>query len=156
MSFRLFQGFSVQHLRIPPESRERFSDESLCRRCGLCCHSGVTYKGRLILLKDLPCRYLVYESENFTSCMIYERREETGWCNKVSVRNVSKGLFPNDCPYVGGIPNYSGKVVPTEDEFKECLPYLRKVFRNYPQPEYISTPVWNRFLYDVLKLPRRV
>jgi hypothetical protein len=153
MAFRVLQSLAIQHFRITPEIMARFKDESLCRRCGLCCHSGVRHKGRMILLKDLPCKHLVYETENFSRCRIYDRREEISWCNKVSVRNVARGLFPEDCPYVQGIKNYSGKVVLSEDEFKEILPELRRVFHDYPRPEYISEATWNRFIYEVLELP---
>ncbi len=154
MAFRILQGLAVNHFRISPEIRARFDDESVCRRCGLCCHSGVTLKGRLILLKDLPCKYLFYETQSFASCRVYSRREELGWCNKMNAWNVAKGLFPDDCPYVRDIKGYSGKKIVSEEELVKLLPDLRKVFRNYPRPEYISTLTWNRFLYEVLELPR--
>ena len=154
MAFHLFQGLAVQRFRIAPEIRARFNDESVCKRCGVCCHSGITLKGRMILLKDLPCRHLVYESENLASCRVYKKRDKLAWCNRMNVWTVARGLFPNDCPYVQGIKNYSGKVALSDEEFKGILPELRKIFKDYPRPDYISVRTWNRFLYKVLNLPR--
>ena len=49
---------SKRALKIPPEIEQRFKEEELCRRCGLCCYGSVRYKGRLVIIKELPCRYL--------------------------------------------------------------------------------------------------
>lgn len=152
MSLRIFQLFLQPTYEIPPEVEARFADESLCRRCGRCCHSAMRLGGRLVLLKDLPCRHLVWEDDGRACCRIYERREETGFCNKLCRESVERNLFPPDCPYMQGIPGYQGKVEVSEQEFEALRPGLRKIFQGYPRPEAVIRRDWDHFLREVLGL----
>jgi hypothetical protein len=152
MSLRLFQSLLSPAYQIPPEAEAGFADESLCRRCGRCCHSAMRLSGKFVLLKDLPCRRLTWEDDGRARCRIYERREATGYCNKLSRSSVERNLFPPDCPYMQGIPGYQGKVEVREDEFLALLPDLRKIFQGYPKPFAVTKRDWDHFLSKVLKL----
>jgi uncharacterized cysteine cluster protein YcgN (CxxCxxCC family) len=151
---RLFRGIVEAAAGITPEIRARFSDESLCRRCGRCCFSGVRVKDRMVLIRDLPCRYLCIESDGLTSCAVYSSRELTGWCHKVCPESIRKDLFAPDCPYVQGLPRYQGKVEISDSEFEEIKPILRDVFKLVDKPDYVRHSDWDRFLHHVLELPR--
>jgi len=71
--------------------------EPICNRCGKCCY--FEYEGRKI-----RCPYLIIESENMTSCEIYEYRvgtiivESTGVLYVCGYRKNQKHTIPN-CPY---------------------------------------------------------
>lgn len=146
---RMFSSALIGN-EISKEHIERFKDESLCRRCGICCYGAIFYKGRWIVLFDLPCRFLEKDENGLCSCSIYERRYLASWCQHVTIESVKEGLFPNDCPYVYGIKHYKGKEVISGEEFQRIVPGLRKVFKDYPKPDYISTKTWNHFLVSVL------
>jgi len=147
------QIFNLIHA-VPAEVLARFADESLCRRCGRCCHAAIRVQGRFVLLVDLPCRHLEKFGDGRTRCRLYVRREQTGFCNKLSEESVRRNLFPPDCPYMQGIPYYSGKLTPSAAEFQALLPRLREIFRDYPRPEAIAGRDWERFIHEVLGLPR--
>ncbi|HUT54605.1 MAG TPA: hypothetical protein VM658_14540 [bacterium] len=151
---RIFRGIIEAATGITPEIRARFADESLCRRCGRCCLSGVRVKDRMIMIPDLPCRYLRSEPGGKTSCAVYQSRGLTAWCQKVCVESIRKDLFGPDCPYVQGLPHYHGKIEISEDEFDEITPILRNVFKLVDKPDYVRHSDWDRFVHQVLELPR--
>jgi len=152
MPNRLIQLLLHPGYKIPPAVEARFSDEALCRRCGMCCHSAMKVEGRFVLLQDLPCRHLTWDAEGRAVCRIYPRRERAGFCNKLSRESVERNLFPPDCPYVRDIPGYEGKVAVSAAEFQNLLPALRKIFHHYPQPSAVAARPWRRFLHEVLGL----
>jgi hypothetical protein len=157
MPIRLLQLLRQPGYEIPRAVEARFDDEGLCRRCGSCCHSAIKVGGRLVLLLDLPCRYLTRAADGRACCRIYARREKTGFCNKLSRESVARDLFPPDCPYVQGIPRYQGKIAVNPEEFQGLRPDLREIFRDYPQPAAVSARHWRRFRREVLGLhdPKR-
>jgi|GEM_PF-1269152 len=132
---------------IPPEVEEKFSDEKLCRRCGLCCYGSVPYQGKLAIILDLPCKYLIQEGEKKNTCAIYPARHQIAkWCQGVNPKSVARGLFPNDCPYVQGIQGYQGKVLIPYQENAQFYNFLQKTFRHQPCPEYLKPSDWQKFL----------
>lgn len=152
MPIRLIQLLLNPGYEIPAEVEARFADEALCRRCGRCCHSAIKVRGKFVLLKDLPCRYLTWEADGRAGCRIYARRESTGFCNQLSRASIARDLFPPDCPYAQGIPGYEGKVVVSEEEFQALRPALQKIFQDYLQPQAVTRRHWRRFLGEVLGL----
>ncbi len=150
---RLFQGILEAVTGIDKEARQRFDDEGLCRRCGKCCHAAVRVYDRLVLLSDLPCRYLAYQDDGKALCTVYYLRELTGWCHKTSTESVRKQLYPPDCPYVQGIPHYRGKVELSAEEFEQIKPVLQKIFKGWPLPRYVTKKSWERFIHQTLELP---
>jgi len=142
----IFRG--RRSLQIPEEIERKFSDESLCRKCGQCCYSSIPYQDRLTIIPDLPCKYLVKQSETITTCSIYpERQQLVKWCNLVTRDTVCKGLFPQDCPYVKDIPGYQGKVMIADQEREQFYLMLSRIFPDQMRPEYLGEPDWERFIF---------
>ncbi len=73
-----------------------------CLRCGRCCYAKVIVDGRVIYT-DVPCQYLDMETK---LCRIYERRFELNPKCLTVEEGIKMQIFPGDCPYVRGIPNY--------------------------------------------------
>jgi len=140
---------------ISPEVRERFNRENLCRRCGLCCHSAIRIKGRMVVLRDLPCKFLAYAPDGLAFCTVYKIRLLTGWCHKISVESIRKELFPPDCPYVRGVTGYKGKVELSSQEFESIKPALVHIFKDLHKPEFVREKHWQRFIRDTLGLGRK-
>ena len=128
------------------EIRERFEREEVCSRCGECCFQGYFLGNRHVLIHELPCVYLVKTGDGTTSCKEYKRRHEIPWCNFVNYRTVKRGLFPPDCTYIQGIPNYNGKKESSPEEWGKVKRVLKKRMKNYPCPEYIRPQDWLLFL----------
>jgi len=138
--------FGIRKNKIPHEFDSRFDDESLCRKCGRCCYGSIHYRGRLMIIRELPCRYLAPMDEHSSLCAIYDHRQEHAlWCQKVSRESVSNGLFPKDCPYVRGIKGYHGKIYPAPEEAERFYGWLKKIFSDQPRPEYLSEFHWAAF-----------
>lgn len=150
---RLLRGLMEAMIGVPPEFKNRFADESLCRRCGRCCYCGVKVQGRMVALKDLPCKHLDYLPDGRAACQVYPLREKTGWCHPISVESVRKELYPADCPYLEGLAGYRGKTDLSAEEFESLTPVLRKIFKRRPKPEYVRARDWERFIRDTLGLP---
>jgi uncharacterized protein len=73
--------------------------ESLCLRCGLCCHEKVVHGAFVATNYGLPCPHLDTSTH---ACTVYERRFETcPDCRKMTLRHA---LFvrwlPESCAYV--------------------------------------------------------
>lgn len=64
-------------------------DESLCKRCGLCCSFYITAKGVQFILPTWVCKH--YEN---CACNIYETRS----CLK-GREMLEKGAIPKSCAY---------------------------------------------------------
>jgi hypothetical protein len=139
--------FGIRKNKIPRGFDARFDDESLCRKCGTCCYGSIHYRGRLIIIRELPCKYLAPMDEHSSLCTIYDHRQEHArWCQRVSRESVSNGLFPNDCPYVRGIRGYHGKIYPRPEESAKFYAWLKKIFSGQPRPEYLKETDWQKFL----------
>lgn len=136
-----------RYYRISEEVEQRFSDGGLCRRCGRCCHGSIHYKGRLVMIPELPCRYLTPLNENSAVCSVYDDRAQFAkWCQRVSKESIGNGLFPADCPYTQGIAGYQGKTYLADDELKKYYRWLKKMFSGQPRPEYLKESDWNNLL----------
>jgi len=151
---KLFSGIIEAATGITPEVKARFQEEGLCRRCGKCCCAGVRVKDRMVLIRDLPCKYLHYFPDGRAECAVYARRDLTGWCQNICGESIRKELFAPDCPYVQGLPRYHGKVELSPEEFAEIMPILQSLFKLADKPIYVRSADWNRFLFEVLELPR--
>ena len=143
---KLLRGVLEAATGITPEIRSRFSQEELCLRCGKCCFSAIKVKGRMVMLKDLPCKFLAFEPDGVATCTIYAWREKTGWCHRITVDSIRRELFPPDCPYMEGLPHYQGKLELSYREFEEIKPILKNAFRIIDKPEYLRRSDWELFL----------
>jgi len=131
--------------------RERFDDESACKRCGKCCYQGFIVRGYYIMIPDLPCRYLKPDGEGRTVCEVYEHRHKIEWCNTANPKTAKAGLFPPDCAYVEGIINYHGKILPPPEEEERINKALLKRVRRMDCPEAIRLEDWLNFLARLIK-----
>jgi uncharacterized cysteine cluster protein YcgN (CxxCxxCC family) len=141
-----FFGFPRSY-KISAEVEQRFANGSLCQKCGRCCHGSIHYKGVLVMLPELPCKYLNRINENMATCSVYEDRNRFAkWCQRVSRESIGNGLFPADCPYTQGIAGYRGKALLPEEEQKKFYEWLKKMFSGQPRPEYLKESDWDNFL----------
>lgn len=152
----LFKGFKKNTLPPGDEGRkvrERLKDESLCRKCGKCCHLGFIVDGIFVLCPQLPCKYLEENGDGTFHCKVYEDRHKVKWCNPCTEETIKEGLFPPDCVYVQGIPDYRGKIELPEEEM-EKRKIRKKILRQVkymPKPEYINPTDWANFMRELQK-----
>lgn len=150
----LFKGFRKNIIPDGDEGREireRLKDESLCRKCGKCCHLGFIVGGIFFFFPQLPCKFLKENGDSTYHCEVYEKRDRIEWCNPCKEETIMEGLFPPDCVYVQGIPNYRGKIELPEDE-NERNRIKKKILRQVrymPKPEYIKPTDWARFMREL-------
>ena len=149
---KLFRSLLDAGSGITPEIRDGFSDEDRCRRCGRCCHGAIRVQDQMVLLPDLPCRHLRRQPDGLFSCDVYQIRDLTGWCHRITDESIRKELFPPDCPYVAGIKGYEGKVTLPPEEFETVIPILQKIFDGFPRPDYVKKRDWERFIHQTLGL----
>lgn len=91
------------------------ADASQCRKCGRCCYAKLILDGEVVYT-PFPCSHL---DEETRLCTIYERRHELNpQCLAVEV-GIRLGVFPADCPYVRGLPDYVPPRRLTRRELKE-------------------------------------
>jgi len=129
--------------------------EGYCTFCGDCCHLSVkikdeSFKGR-ILVKDLPCRFLVSSDSNPESfrCSVYpDRFEKAPWCQSLG-QGLVLGLYTSRCGYVPGLGGYEGPTEVSDHFMYYVLPYVLHQIQGYPDPfleedvqEFVRK--WNR------------
>lgn len=87
-----------------------FDPETLCRRCGICCHEKIRF-GEQVVITDIPCPFLDVETN---LCTVYrERFVKQPLC--ASAENSAKThTLPDDCPHVGGIAGYIAPLLLSE------------------------------------------
>lgn len=76
--------------------------ESLCRRCGICCHEKVRF-GEQVVITDIPCRFLDVETN---LCTVYPKRFAKQPRCSTAEDSAKANALPGDCPYVGGADNF--------------------------------------------------
>jgi len=124
--------------------------ESLCRRCGDCCHLSIKLprpSGPVrILVPGLVCKFLRWDGDTAT-CEVYEERAaKAPWCNNTE-NGLMMGLYTAGCGYVQGAGWYRGSErIPDEllphllPEVRECLrgPFrsedIERFFRRWERP----------------------
>ena len=77
----------------------RLSDDTLCRRCGVCCMGTLRINGRPVAVRGLACRYLQNQGSGRYGCLVYARRHAVApWCLSVE-QALAAGVLARDCPY---------------------------------------------------------
>ena len=150
----LFRSLMESSLGVTPEIKERFKDDELCRRCGKCCYCATRVKDRMVLLRDLPCKYLTQDANGLAECSIYQQRFTTGFCLKTGTESIKKELYAPDCPYVQGLRNYGGKVELSPEEFEQIKPILRNIFKLFDRIDCVRKSDWDKFIHQTLGLPK--
>ena len=76
--------------------------ESLCKRCGICCHGKALINGIVHIFLNQPCMFLKKDKEGKYYCEVYKDRhnyEEYGVKCLTLEEGIEKNVFPNDCGY---------------------------------------------------------
>lgn len=74
----------------------------LCLRCGRCCYAKLIIDGEVVYT-PFPCPHLDAATR---LCTVYERRHEVNPECITLEEGIRLGVFPGDCPYVRGLPDY--------------------------------------------------
>lgn len=83
--------------------------ESLCRRCGVSCHTPIQMGSRLVVIPEIHCRFLEHDAEGRSACGIYDKRHEIApWC-RTAEEAIPLQALAHDCPYAAGIEGFKGK-----------------------------------------------
>ena len=98
--------------------------ESLCRRCGLCCHVKVGLSdGRYVIHPFVTCKYLNQDN----TCSVYEDRFTA--CDRLCFNREEmiqrEHILPEGCPYTKLRVGYKAARVVTPEEFDELM--LREI-----------------------------
>lgn len=93
-------------------------EEAKCRRCGECCRVKYLIDG-VVFNTTQYCEY--FDAQNHL-CRIYDRRREINpRCLDVAT-GIRLGVFPTDCPYVAGMPNYKAPYpVPLDEDTERAV-----------------------------------
>ena len=131
------------------EKKNIKKSEDLCVKCGACCHCSVLGKSSRFFVQDLKCKYLTKGVPGNRVCSVYKSRfTDAPWCLSLE-KGINNGAFPNDCPYVREMPNYSGPIILPKDEYlKEASPIIKSVLSK-GQPEWCSNEDWAKFLNQI-------
>ena len=94
--------------------------ESLCRRCGLCCHVKVGLSdGSYVLHPYITCRYLSFNNQ----CSVYERRFlcDSHMCFTREEMITRDYVLPQGCPYTQFRQGYKAARIVTQVEFDDIV-----------------------------------
>ena len=95
-------------------------EESLCRKCGLCCHIKVGLSdGTYILHPTATCKYLTPDN----LCSIYGTRfkGDSVICFNREEMITKDYRLPEGCPYIKMRPGYKPARIVTQEEFDRIV-----------------------------------
>lgn len=78
------------------------ADPRLCERCGRCCCKKMVLNGEVVYM-PLFCEY---HDKATRLCTIYHQRHEINPHCLTVEEGIELSVFPADCPYVRGLPDY--------------------------------------------------
>ena len=100
--------------------------EALCRRCGMSCHTPILLGSKIVIIPEIHCRFLVYDTAGKAGCAVYENRHEIApWC-RTAEDALGLHALAHDCPYAAGIPGYKGKHWAKDWEHEAIAAVLRE------------------------------
>ncbi|MEW6053308.1 MAG: hypothetical protein AB1552_05890 [Nitrospirota bacterium] len=95
--------------------------ESLCRRCGLCCHIKIgLVDGTYVIHPTKTCKYLTEEN----LCSVYRNRFDIGdtvICFRREDMISKDHILPEGCPYAELRPGYKPARIVTQSEFDRII-----------------------------------
>lgn len=110
----------------------------LCRRCGICCHTGFNIKDNIIALPFFRCKFLKKERVDLYFCNVYEKRFEVAWwCLDVN-NAIKKQALAQDCPYVFNNPQYRGRKFLKGSLIKSFFPFVYETIMKYGIPDFVD------------------
>jgi uncharacterized cysteine cluster protein YcgN (CxxCxxCC family) len=112
--------FAEKKKEAVERNRER-ETESLCRRCGACCHIKIGLSdGSYVVHPYVSCKYL----SNDNLCAVYERRD-TAILDKLCFTReemINKDyILVEGCPYLKLRPGYKPARLVTKAEFDDII-----------------------------------
>jgi len=81
---------------------ESEAQEAKCLRCGRCCRDKYIVESRVYFAEG-ACRYF---DPKTSLCTIYGDRHRINSACLTVEQGIRLGVFPKDCPYVAGLPDY--------------------------------------------------
>lgn len=110
--------------RLPNHIKDSYSKaelESLCRQCGLCCHTKARLSdGSCVIHPTETCQYLGEDNK----CTIYhERFKINPDCLALDKILAKDYVVPEGCPYAELKPGYKASRVVSPEEFNRILAY---------------------------------
>ncbi|NQT52306.1 hypothetical protein HQ576_09665 [bacterium] len=107
------------------------ADPTLCEKCGRCCYAKIILDGEVVYT-PFPCPHL---DEDTRLCTIYDRRDELNpQCLTIDM-GIRMGLFPADCPYVRGLPDYVPPRHLTPTELEDCADAILEAQHSLHPPD---------------------
>ena len=120
--------------------------EKACNRCGACCHPEIAISGTRVVVKGIGCKYLACGEDGKSTCTVYPRRHELApWCATLR-RGLVISLFPDDCPYVDGLPHYHGPEALSSFKYDIVAPLIRERLAGEVCPPWADPDAWDRYL----------
>lgn len=104
--------------------------ESLCHRCGKCCHAKYDLLVLVVADPEYTCKYLMDDN----TCSVYHDRFDIKGCNCIPLQKAVKksGLLPPDCVYIHVNPKHKAIIFPssveefwkTVEQAESCLRFM--------------------------------
>ena len=126
---------------------EKSQLEDMCVNCGLCCYAQIDLGKGKAFIPELRCKHLTVEKNTGKSCCsVYEdRHEKANWCLPLA-EAVSKGIFPDQCPYVKDLKSYVGSAILSDEAYQAIRPSIQKAVSEKGKPDWVSDSHWQEFL----------
>lgn len=103
--------------------------EELCTQCGDCCHATLHADNGMVVVPELPCRFLAVKSVGTYHCTVYEDRFHVApWCRDL-MTGMLTGAYPVTCNYTKGFNGYVGGQVLSDKQYELLRPSLQKAIR---------------------------
>jgi uncharacterized cysteine cluster protein YcgN (CxxCxxCC family) len=100
--------------------KEEQEFESLCRRCGLCCHIKIGLSdGTYVVHPEKTCKYLT--GDNLCSVYRDRSRSDSVICFNRDEMMRKDYILPEGCPYTALRPGYKPARIVTRAEFDEII-----------------------------------
>ncbi len=133
-----------RHLRIVRD-RHGGDLEKACVHCGACCYAKVKANDVAVLVKSLRCKFLAVDATGKSRCSVYADRERKApWCHSLH-EGIAKSVFPQACPYVATLRDYSGPVMLSGSDYRAVEQALRDALRGAECPEWADPKAWQAF-----------
>lgn len=96
-------------------SKKEKKYETLCRKCGLCCHVKIGLSdGNYVIHPTITCKYLTDDNK----CVVYDRRFKCDVKCYTHEEMINKDyLLPEGCPYTAFRTGYKPAKVVSRAEF---------------------------------------
>lgn len=103
--------------------------ESVCTHCGDCCHASINTGKSIVVVPELPCRFLVAKSDGKFWCSVYaDRFQKAPWCRDL-LSGALTGAYPTSCNYMRGMEGYNGGILLNKGDYASVRPALQEIIK---------------------------